>query len=71
MRLYMISADNQNSDCMSWNRPALVEAIKEIQKNMVKINHRTVNSYTIIKLAENVRELASIIEIVIQELVHS
>jgi len=53
-----------------WNKQALIEALKQIQKETRRLKKDRVSARTITKLAENVRLLASVLEILVSQTMH-
>jgi hypothetical protein len=53
-----------------WNKQALIEALKQIRNDARRLKKDQVSAQTIAKLAENVRLLASIVEIIVSQTVH-
>lgn len=53
-----------------WNKQALIEALKQIQNETRRLKKERVSARTITKLAENVRLLASILEIIVSQTIH-
>ena len=50
-----------------WNKQALIEALKQIRNDVRRLKKEPVSAQTIAKLAENVRLLASILEIIVNQ----
>lgn len=50
-----------------WDKQALLKATKQIQKDTRRLKKEQVSVRTIAKLAENVRLLASVLEVIISQ----
>jgi len=50
-----------------WDKQALLKATKQIQKDTRRLKKEQVSARTIVKLAENVRLLASVLEVIVSQ----
>lgn len=50
-----------------WDKQALLKATKQIQRDTRRLKKEQVSARTITKLAENVRLLASVLEVIINQ----
>ncbi|MFQ6123129.1 MAG: hypothetical protein ACE5R6_00785 [Candidatus Heimdallarchaeota archaeon] len=53
-----------------WDKQALLMATKQIQKDTRRLKKEQVSTRTIVKLTENVRLLASVLEVIVSQTIY-
>lgn len=53
-----------------WDKQALLKATKQIQRETRRLKKEQVSARTIAKLAENVRLLASVLEVIVSQTIY-